>query len=241
MTEATIRAVVTAPAPRSARLVRLALEVVLVVAVVVVLFALIVGRIVPMTGRQAIIIGGGSMEPSIHLGSVAITEPTAPTAVRVGDVVSVRASNDAIVTHRVVRIAERVGGLWFELKGDANPEPDPVLVDSATMLGAVTVVIPYAGFLLRFMSMPAGIVAILAFGATLILALYLLDEVAQPRRRTVATPTPRGRLLPDGGVLVPSVAYRRRPVRDDRTASSPRKLRRHRLHRGHHRRRTAGS
>jgi signal peptidase len=183
MAEATYTAAVTIPAPRAARLLRATLEILLVALVAIVLFALVLGRIVPMTGRQTIIIGGGSMEPTIPLGSAAIAEPAAAASIDIGDVISVRAGNGAVVTHRVTRIVDREGGTWFELKGDANADPDPVLIDAATMLGKVTATIPYAGFLLRFFATPAAVVMVLGLGCTLILALYLLDDVAQPRRR----------------------------------------------------------
>ena len=229
MTEATLTTARQIPAARPARGVRLGLEIVLVALAALVLFALVLGRLVPMTGRQTIIVGGGSMEPSIALGSVAITEPVPVDTVGGGDVISIRAGNGAVVTHRVVRVVDREGGTWFELKGDANAEPDPVLVDSATMLGEVTTVIPYAGHLLRFLSIPAAVVTVLGLGISLVIALYLLDDIAAPRRRPVpakpsssrpsssrpssSRPSSARLVLPDGTVLAPAVAYRKRRPR----------------------------
>lgn len=212
----------TIHAPRLLRLLRIGMEAALVLMVAFVLVALVLGRVVPMTGRQTIIIGGSSMTPAIPMGSVAIVEPVPAGAVGVGDVVSIRAGNGAVVTHRVVRVADRDGGAWFEIKGDANTEPDPVLVDSATMLGRVTATIPYAGYLLRFLSIPAAVVAVLGLGATLIVALYLLDDAAAPRRRPAPARPSRSRIvLPDGFVVAPTVAYRkRRPRAHDRTGTT---------------------
>lgn len=57
---------------------RRALDAALVVLVLVVLSALAVTRIVPaVTGAPSFVVGGGSMEPAIHLGSVVVDTPVA--------------------------------------------------------------------------------------------------------------------------------------------------------------------
>jgi len=46
----------------------------LVAVILVVLFGVVLGRVVPMSGRHTFIIGGGSMEPAIPLGAAVVVE-----------------------------------------------------------------------------------------------------------------------------------------------------------------------
>src|SRR5438034_1348151 len=54
---------------RGTRTARRILDGLLVSILVVVVLAVILGRIVPLTGRTTLVIGGGSMEPAIPLGA----------------------------------------------------------------------------------------------------------------------------------------------------------------------------
>src|SRR5439155_134605 len=69
---------------------------------------------------------GASMEPTIHLGSLAVMRPVRAADVRVGDIIIFGRSDiaDELVTHRVVRIVRTVSGPVFLTKGDANGAPD---------------------------------------------------------------------------------------------------------------------
>lgn len=72
----------------------------------------------------------GSMSPSIPAGAAAVTREIPAGELRVGDVASVHRPGVTLpITHRVVAIAvdpSTPGGVILTLKGDANPEPDPV-------------------------------------------------------------------------------------------------------------------
>ena len=50
---------------RATAFVRRFLDAVLIALILVVLFGVILGKVVPLTGRQTIIVGGGSMEPAV--------------------------------------------------------------------------------------------------------------------------------------------------------------------------------
>ena len=156
----------------------------------VVLFGLILGKIVPLTGHQTIIIGGGSMEPTIGLGAAVVITPAQPAELRTGDVVSLLVGpNRTTFTHRIVDIVPRPDGLWIRTKGDANADPDPTLVPATAVVGRVDWQIPWAGFLLAFLSLPIGVIFVLGLGATLVAITWLLESLegdSEPATDSVA-------------------------------------------------------
>jgi signal peptidase len=150
----------------------------LIALIVIVLFGVVLGRLVPLTGRTTLIIGGGSMEPAISMGTAVIVDPVAPTAIQVGDVVSLRTGTNlqAIFTHRVTRVVERDGVPWVETRGDANPTPDPSITSTEHVIGRVSATIPYAGFLLALLSVPSGVLFVVFLAGVLLTLTWLLES-----------------------------------------------------------------
>jgi signal peptidase I len=150
----------------------------LIVLILVVLFGMILGRLVPLTGRTTLIIGGGSMAPTLQLGTAVVVDPVAPADIHVGDIVSLRSGStlQAIFTHRVTRIVPREGTIWIETKGDANKDIDPSITSSANVIGRVSMAIPYAGFLLALLSAPSGIIFVLCLAIVLLLLVWLIES-----------------------------------------------------------------
>jgi signal peptidase len=85
----------------------------LIALILVVLFGVVLGRLVPMTGRTTLIIGGGSMEPAIPIGAAVVVAAIPAAELAVGEVVSLRTGTNlkSIFTHRVTRIVQREDGL----------------------------------------------------------------------------------------------------------------------------------
>lgn len=164
--------------PRLIATVRRIVDSLLIVLIIVVLFGMVLGRLVPLTGRTTLIIGGGSMEPTLELGTAVVVDPVAPTDIRAGDIVSLRsgANLQSIFTHRVTRIVDRDGTIWIETKGDANNTVDPSITSTANVIGRVSMTIPYAGFLLALLSAPSGIVFVLCLAIVLLLFVWLLES-----------------------------------------------------------------
>ena len=128
---------------RATAVVRRVLDAVLIALILVVVFGVILGKVVPLTGRQTIIIGGSSMEPAIGVGSAIIVAPVAAADLHVGDVVSLRAGDDrSLFTHRIVRIVDQPDGRWVQTKGDANDTPDPTLTHASAIEGRVQLADP---------------------------------------------------------------------------------------------------
>ena len=130
----------------------------------------------PKLGYQVFIIRGSSMVPAIPLGSLVAAQPVDTSTLAVGDVVSVRAQNGVVYTHRIVSIDATGAEGQLQLRGDANASPDGALVPASAVIGRVTVHAPVLGYLTALLSMPAGIVSIMSSLAALLLAYWLLED-----------------------------------------------------------------
>jgi len=163
---------------RATAFVRRFLDAVLIALILVVLFGVILGKVVPLTGRQTIIVGGGSMEPAVPLGAAIVVAPVAAADLHVGDVVSLRAGKDrALFTHRIVEVLQRADGTWVRTKGDANANPDPTPVPARDIEGRVQLTIPIAGYLIALLSVPVGVLFLIGLAATLLAAVWLLESL----------------------------------------------------------------
>ena len=139
------------------RLGTLALDAVLIALAVTSIAGAVVARVLPMTGHELVVVVGGSMEPAIPVGSLVVLENVPIGELRSGDVVSIRAAADrSVVTHRIVRILERGTAVWLELRGDANAQPDPVLVPATAVLGRSILIEPGLGRTLSTFATPSG-------------------------------------------------------------------------------------
>ena len=119
---------------------------ILSLAVFAVLFALcLVFVAIRVVGLGTYIVMGGSMEPSIHKGSLVIVQPVSPSEVRVGDVITFD-QYDQTTTHRVIAIGRDAQGLMFKTKGDANTVADPEDKWFPSQVGIARAAVPVAGY-----------------------------------------------------------------------------------------------
>lgn len=146
------------------------LDVLLVAFIAVVAVTAAADAILPFLGRSVVIITGRSMMPAIAIGSVVVEEPVATAGLRAGDVASFRLASGATVTHRVIRAAQLADGTSYETKGDANATSDPALLPSSAALGRVLFSIPWLGYLIWFLHLPSGILAVVSTALTLYVA-----------------------------------------------------------------------
>lgn len=161
------------------------LDLALLLLIALVFASLVVARVVPLvTHSPTFVVAGRSMEPTIHLGSVVITQPVVPADLRAGDVVSLRVgAQDAVFTHRIARVATAAdGSRWIETKGDANPSADPTLVPASAVLGRVAVAVPYLGYLVQLLATAQGIALLVSLGLVTLLGAWLLEELENDRR-----------------------------------------------------------
>lgn len=156
-----------------------------VLVVVVVLTAALI-HLTPFTGHQLFAIRSGSMEPALATGAAAIVSTGNRDAVDVGSIVTYRLPNGAAVTHRVVEVVDDGEGRFLRTKGDANEHADAALVPADWVIGEVSFAIPWLGFLVALLGMPIGIVTVLSIAASLITAIWILDELERTTRLTPA-------------------------------------------------------
>lgn len=123
------------------------------------------------------VIQGRSMEPAIPLGSLVALETVPAVAIRAGEVVTIRADNGVVITHRVVRAVKLPDGIFFEIKGDANATPDPMLVPARSVIGLVSVHLPAAGYLAAMLGTASGLISLLSLLAAGLLVIWLVEEV----------------------------------------------------------------
>jgi signal peptidase I len=136
-----------------------------------------VGRIV---GLEVFAVRGGSMAPTIPVGAAVIAVPTAPDAIQLGDIVTIRADNGVVFTHRVVEIDTGGADYWLRTKGDRNTTADAAPIPGSAVVGVVRMTIPLAGYLIAMSGTPTGILSVLAYVVALLLAIRLLGEAAGP-------------------------------------------------------------
>ncbi len=139
--------------------------------------AALIGLVLVTHLASAFVINGRSMQPAIGLGSMVLISPVTLEEVRPGDVVTIRADNRVVITHRVTRIVTVGSERYLELKGDANPAPDPILVPGRALLGRVSTILPKIGYLAVILATPSGPMGVIALLLGGLLAIWFLEEL----------------------------------------------------------------
>ena len=123
----------------------------IVAGVIVVLFAFsLLFVAIRALGLATFVVTGGSMEPTIHKGSLVIDEPVTADKVRLGDIITFD-HYDQTTTHRVVGVEGSANGTMFSTKGDANQVTDPEPLTFPGRVGLVKLAIPGVGYAVAWM------------------------------------------------------------------------------------------
>ena len=170
--------------PRALRILSYAL----MAALVGVLVVVAVATVPTLFGYHAYIVYGGSMDPSLKLGSVAVGKPVAPEELEVGDVIVRRWSADSSpVLHRIVDITIDDGQYLFTTQGDQNGQPDPTPASFEGKGDKIIYTVPYVGFLFHFARTTAGFLSLVATPIALLLGQTLWKIRGLFRRRLAGT------------------------------------------------------
>ena len=146
-------------------------------------------------GYERYVITGGSMEPTIHKGSVAFDKVVPVADLAVGDVITfVPPESSSPVTHRIIGVStDDRGRPVFETRGDANEYADPWQVSlPGPSQARYSFQIPYLGYLLAALTLrPVRllVLAVPAFVIGLSLLLSVWREAAAEARRERNTAT----------------------------------------------------
>ena len=153
-------------------------------------------------GYSSFVVYGGSMEPTIPKGAVAVGQPVAPDSIKVGDVIVYKLPGSGIPTlHRVVELDKTAGVIRATTKGDANEAIDPTQVILSGQGSRVVYSVPYLGYILHapraawsenvFLRLPA-----------LGLAVYVLWSIWKPAAKSRKQPASADERIA-GGVVEP--------------------------------------
>jgi signal peptidase I len=164
---------------------------------ILLLLAVLVIVVPTVTGAQRFTITGGSMEPSIPLGSLVVVKPTPIEDFAMGDVVTfqLQSGEPEVATHRVVGIGfTAAGDRVLTTKGDANAVEDSAEVRAEQIRGRVWYVIPGLGWINAVLTGPIHAwvlpaVAIVLFGYAGWMYTRAWAERRQRRRREAAEAT----------------------------------------------------
>jgi signal peptidase len=115
----------------------------------------------------------GSMEPTIHTGSLAFTHYQHPNTLQKDDIITfIRpAKEHDFITHRVFSLKTEDGFTTFKTKGDHNQITDPWSLAGGGVVGKVMFTIPYLGYFMAFLSSKLGI-----FLFVLVPSVYIIIE-----------------------------------------------------------------
>jgi signal peptidase len=144
--------------------------------------------LLPLFGYQATVISGGSMEPTIHNGALAVSQPVTPESLQVGDIITYRRPGaEASVTHRIIGEDVVNGEQAFTTKGDSNATADPVAISLASETQRVVFTLPYAGFAMDFLHSLRGMLLLTALPGLGLAMLFVLGMGKQPEAEEAAT------------------------------------------------------
>ncbi|QED46787.1 signal peptidase I SipW [Cytobacillus dafuensis] len=136
-------------------------------------------------GYQLKTVLSGSMEPTFLTGSVIAVKPLEKDEKRnlqKGDVITFVASDEKLITHRVIGIKTSGEHVMYETKGDNNnaADLDPVLSDNVTAV-YTGFTIPYIGYFIDFAQSKEGS-TILLIGPGVLLLGYAAISIMQGLR-----------------------------------------------------------
>ncbi len=130
-------------------------------------------------GYERYVITGGSMEPTIHKGSIAFDKVVPVADLKVGDVITfVPPQSSSPVTHRIAGVTrDELGRPVFSTQGDANEYADPWQVSlPGSSQARYSFQIPYLGYVLAALTLRPVRLLVLAVPA-FVIGLSLLASV----------------------------------------------------------------
>ncbi len=135
-------------------------------------------------GYHNYVVQGGSMGASLKAGSAAVTKPTSPYDLGIGDVIARRQSEDGpAVLHRIVDIRVEDGQRLFITQGDANRTPDPKPVALEGPGDKVVLTVPYAGYILDFAGTGQGRLLLIGAPLALLAAMVVREKRRPPQEK----------------------------------------------------------
>ncbi|SDM94757.1 signal peptidase, endoplasmic reticulum-type [Fictibacillus solisalsi] len=122
-------------------------------------------------GYQLKTVLSGSMEPGIQTGSIIAVKPGGDmTRFQKGDVITFKASENKLITHRIYKVEGKGDNVRYITKGDNNNAPDPEPVLSANVVAQYNgFTIPYIGYGMEFAQSKKGTMLLMIVPGILLL------------------------------------------------------------------------
>lgn len=140
---------------------------------VLILVVIILG-IPRLMGYESVFVTSASMAPSIKEGALVYIEKKDPSQINKNDIIAFHATDDIMITHRVVDINETEN--TFVTKGDANELPDKNEVGWKNVVGTVKIGIPILGYIASFLSTIKGKICFVMLFVGMLLIIFITDE-----------------------------------------------------------------
>lgn len=163
---------------------------IVLVAVILIGFVIAVSMLPIKNNYKLLAVTGGSMQPTISSGSMAIVKPQ--DDYKAGDIITFNPpdakSKKENTTHRIISVEDRDGLTFYKTKGDANTSPDSELISKNRVIGKYVTSVIWVGYLLIYIKTLPGLLLIIIIPATIIIyeeAKKIRNEVrsAVERRR----------------------------------------------------------
>jgi signal peptidase len=138
----------------------------IIISAVVFLALLVIISSFPITGNiKMLTVLSGSMEPTIHTGSVVVIKPVSDY--QVGDIITF-GKTDIPTTHRIAEMKVVEGINVYKTKGDANNAEDNTETPQKEVIGKVLFSIPWFGYVVDFIKKPMGLMLVIVIPAVII-------------------------------------------------------------------------
>ena len=161
---------------KALRILRLGTHLMWLCATVGVISLALLPHILSVAGHEMYVVKGASMEPAVPLGAVIFIRPVDPLTIAAGDIITFRAPNGAVVSHRVIGLAEGPT-LAFQTKGDGSSAADPIIVPATLVAGVVESFVPQLGYVISALGSAAGAMVMVTLLAGMLLWSWFMDEL----------------------------------------------------------------
>ena len=109
-------------------------------------------------GYQPLTVLSNSMNPIFETGDMLFVKKVDAANIKVDDIITFKENGGSLITHRVVEVLRDSGEISFATKGDNNNRIDEELVMAGSVLGKQSFFIPKAGYLVKSIQSPLGMV-----------------------------------------------------------------------------------
>ena len=124
-------------------------------------------------GIEPFVVESGSMEPTIHTGSISfVNKHVKYDSIKENDVIAFTLPTGNKATHRVIKITDE----GFETKGDNNQNSDGISTTRQNYIGKNVFSIPKAGYLIKQTQTAKGKIILITVIVIILLSGFLLGD-----------------------------------------------------------------